>query len=350
MPDIVTADGTFGTQIHDALAKGDATGLEANQLSIYDSCVEITDRVIKEAFGSDAAKATIVRERRFWCSVLAVPGDKSKEPKRYHHSAKLDFLARVGKRGLIIEYKTLPGDVDESPTNDQLRDQAVLAARNAMLDEIVTIIVQPLVTQSPTPTMYNKLALDQSEQEMFDRIRLSNHPKSKRIPNAISCKYCKARFECIEHERWAASLLPDTTSVIGTPIAQWSPEQRAAFLSIRGPAKRWLDDCYEHIKTGIKNDPSFVPGYTLKPGAVQRPVNDAQELFNRFNSLATTAGISTDEVLPMYMQSVRIHKETLEGILRKVSGLKGKALAAKMDDLLAGITDEKPNDSSLVKV
>ena len=349
MPDIVTADATFGTRIHDALAKQDPAGLMGEELSIYESCNEITDKLMTQAFGSEVKKANIVRERRYWCGVLAFPGDKSPKPRRYQHSGKVDFFARVGQRGLIIEFKTLPGELDESPTNDQLRDQVVLVARNAALDEVVTAINQPLVTHSPVPTLYVKEHIDQAEQEMYERVRASHNPQAKRTANAVSCKFCKARFDCVEREQWSASMLPSTTAVVGTPINQWSPEQRAAYCAIRGPAKKWLEDCDQFIKKGIKEEPNFVPGFTLKEGNTRREVNDPQELLNRLSALLKPGELTTEELLNLYMGCINVRKGDLDGLLRKVTGLKGKALAAKMESILSGIVDEKQNDSSVVK-
>jgi len=255
----------------------------------------------------------------------------------------------VGNRGLLIEYKTLPGDLDESPTNEQTRDQVVIVAGSTGVEEVVVEIIQPLVTHSPVPCLYTQPDIKIAEQEMFARVRLSNNPKSLRTPNVVSCKFCKARFQCVEHEQWAASRLPATQSVIGTPIAQWTPEHRAAYCGLRGAARRWLDDCDGYIKDGLKKDPSFVPGYVLGKPRINRPVNDPQQLFNRLTELAKQNNVNPDVMLDHFMKCIDVKKGDVEGVVRAIAGLKGNGLKSKMDDLLSGIVDEKPTEAHITK-
>lgn len=350
MPDVSSDDARFGNEIHDALKLGTPSKLNTQQLSVYESCVEITDNLMTKVFGAEKAKASVYRERRFWCKVLAVPGDKAKVPKRYEHSGMLDFVARLGPKALIIEYKSLPGDIEESPTNDQLRDQVVLAAGNLVLSEAVTAIVQPLVTHDPDLCLYNSDAIKKAEQEMYVRVRKSNNPNAKRVAGPTQCKFCLARNTCQEYQTWAASLVPETASVAGVPVASWTPEQRAHFLNMRGVAQKWLDECTDEMKRLITEDAAAIPGWSLREGNKIETVNDPQELFTRFNALARPwAEKEQADLLTLYIQCVKVHKEDFESLLRKVSDLKGKGLKAKMDSLLEGITDVKQNAPSLAR-
>ena len=355
----VSYDAKFGTQIHDALQKQDPTGLSNEQLSIYESCNEITLALIDKVFGPDAPNVKVIREQRMWAQVLAQPGDRAKEPKRYQHSGKLDVIVRHASKGLIIEYKTLPGDLDGSETNDQLRDQAVLAARNMVIKDIYAAICQPLVTHDPVITHYDPEAITQAEKEMFQRVRNSNSVDSKRTPNPVSCKYCTAASVCLEYQSWASRQVVEMQPVTGIPVKQWTPQQRAHFMNMRPVAQKWLDDCYQELKAVAKLGPDEVPGYALKPGAMLRPINNAQELFERFHNtgmefaMKECGGDAVKAVTlltELFMSCVDVSKSSLEAVVRKVTGLKGKGLAAKMDDLIAGITDDKQNEASLSKV
>lgn len=350
LPDVKSDDADFGTQIHDALAKNDPVKLSPEQLRIFEMCSDLTTKHVQEVFGLEYEKAKVWREKRFWVNIKAISGDTSQQPKMYQHSAQLDALFILGDKGLIIEYKTLKGDVEEASSNEQLRDQAVIAAGTFKLKEVVTLIAQPLVTMSPAPCLYNETAIAKAQKEMYVRVRNSNAPKAKRVAGPVQCKFCKARFTCSEYEQWSASLLPETAPVIGVPLASWTPQQRTYFLTMRGAAQKWLDDAYDFIKEGLRNDPEFAPGFTLKPGLIRRPINDPQELFNRILASSDSSGLKAEEVLPLYLQCVDVKKGDVEALVRKLTSLKGKAFKTHMEELFAGITDEKPNDSSVSKV
>lgn len=342
--DTPSDDAAFGNAIHDALATGKTDKLDTQQLNIYESHVAITDKLMDKVFGTDKVKAEIFKERRWWCNVLANHGSKDPKPVRFEHSGQSDFLARIGKKALIVDYKSLPGDVAAAANNEQLRDLTVLAAGNLGLDEVYTAINQPLITHDPDVCVYNVEAIKKAEQEMFVRVRASNSPSAKRTANEVSCKFCLAKFTCSEFQAWAAPLLPETTSVAGVPVAQWTPEQRAHFCNMKGVAQKWLDDCTNEMKRLVKADPNAVPGWTLKDGQVRESVNDVQELHGRFTALNEEAKTA------LFLECVSVKKGELETIVRKVTSLKGKALAAKLEELLEGIVDRKQCESSLARV
>lgn len=348
-PEEQSADALFGSQIHDALFAGSMDGLSPEQAAIYEQCVSIRDAVLNKVFGGDAPNAKVIKERRFKVEITANPSDKSPNPMRYGHSGKPDYIARMGNRLLIIEYKTLAGDVPESSRNEQLRDQAVLACRNLVATEAVVCVCQPLVTHDPEICVYDSAAINRAEAEMFDRIRKSNDPNALRTPNTLSCKYCKAKSVCKEYQQWASSQLPETAPVAGIPVAQWTPEQRAHFCNMLPVAQRWLDECKEEMKRLLSKDPAAIPGFVLKDGATRERVTDPQELLNRLVSVASSSSMSPQDVLTLYMECVEIRKGEFETLLRKVTGLKGKGLKSKLDDMLAGIVEAKKSQPSLAR-
>jgi hypothetical protein len=351
-------DAKFGTQIHDALFKQDPTGLTTEQHSIYDSMNEITQKLMIQVFGpSGSTEASVFRERRFWVGVLAQHGIKDPKPVRYEHSGKCDFVARLGTRGLIIEYKTLPGDIDDESTNDQLRDQVVLSAGTLVLKEVHAALAQPLVTHKPVPVVYNEDAIKRAEQEMYARVRNSNKPNPKRTANKQSCKFCLARYTCTEYLAWAPAQVPSTGSVAGVPVKDWTPEQRAHFCNMRQVAQQWLDESWAEMKRLVKADAGAVPGWAMRPGNIITKFNDPHALFHRFRKLAldwakkeVPEDRSEAVIQEMFMECVDIRKKDLEGVVRKITGLKGKELATMMDMLELEIVDAKQNEPSLSKV
>lgn len=337
LPDSTSDDATFGTTVHAALAKGSDEGLTVEQQDIYESCQLIESKLVDQCFGPDKAKAKVFIEQRFW---VKVRGDAEGKV-HFEHSGKLDKLYLFGTRGLIIEFKTLAGDVTHSPENLQIRDQVVLAARSNKLEAVMAAVVQPLVTHSPVPVLYDATSITQSEEELFARVRASNNPTSFRVAGEVQCRYCKFRPQCPEYAAWTVTLLPATVSLPDIPVAVWTPEQMALFCDRKGAVQKWMDDCEQAIKDALEGNPDAVPGYCLKPGTIKESVSNPQELFNRFTAEGGT--------LEQFMSCIAVTKGKLETAVRDVTKAKGKSLASKVDKLLEGLTTSKQNAPSIAK-
>lgn len=333
LPDVETEDSNFGTQIHEALKLGDPKGLDTDQLSIYEGCEEITDRLMLEKFGMDAGKVEKVKERRFWWR----SGDG-----KLQHSGQVDLLSTLGTEGLLIEYKTLPGEVEGAATNEQLRDQVAMAAGSLKLKEIDVAVVQPLVTYKPVVCRYDVISIARAQIDMVSRVKASNDPSSKRVAGTAQCKYCKARFTCKEYHAFVAVSTPVSMSSLVIPVDQWTPSQRALFCERLPIAQKWLEECKAQLKKMLKENPEAVPGWKLGQGRMKAPINNPNELHSRF----IANGGNTEQ----FLACVSIGKGDLEKQVREFSKLKGRALKAKIDEMLAGIVDEKRDEPSLEEV
>ena len=165
---------------------------------------------------------------------------------------------------------------------------------------------------------------------------------STRTAGEVQCKFCKAKPTCPEHAKWQASMLPTPVNIFDVPIKDWSPEQRASFCERRAIAQKWLNDCEAEMKKVLANDPTAIPGWGLIPGNVQHPITDPQELCNRFLEAGGT--------IEQFMQCVGIAKEKFTAQLRAATKLKGKVFNAKLEKMLNGVTEDKPNQPSLGRV
>lgn len=329
-------DATFGRIIHAALAANDPSKLTTDQLDIYDSCQQIEARFVDQLFGPDRTKAKVFVEQRFWVKVKAKDSDA-----RYDHSGQPDKIYRLGPRGLIIEYKTLPGDLPSSAENMQLRDQAALAAGSLIMSEVMVVPIQPLVTHDPVPCLYDAVSIKQAEAEMFERVRRSNDPNSPRIAGEVQCKFCLAKPHCKEYALWAAAFLPARIALPDLPVSEWTVEQRVAFCSGVGAVEKWIDDNKEAMKRLLNDDAEAVPGFYLKPGAIKEAVTDPEALFTRFTALGGT--------LEQFMSCIAIAKGKFEDQVRAVTNKKGKGLTAQVNALLEGIVEHKQNSPSLAR-
>ena len=331
LPDVPSEDASFGTAIHEALKSDDPSKLESDQLSIYEGCMEIREKLILEKFGMDAGKVDRIKEERFWWRDDGIM-----------HSGQVDLLVKLGTEALIIEYKTLPGEVEPATVNEQLRDQVALAAGAYKFTEIDVAVVQPLVTYTPVPVRYNLESIARSQQDMANRVKASNDPASKRTAGALQCKFCKARFTCVTYSDFIALAVPQAMYSLTAPVHTWTPQQRALFCERMPVATKWIEECKSQIKAMIEKDKESVPGWQLSPGDIRKSINNPNVLHARF----LQAGGSTEQ----FMSIIEVGKGALEKQLRAATNLKGKAFKAFMDEILVGIVDEKQNAPSLEKI
>jgi len=355
--DISSEDAAFGQQIHDALFKGSSDGLKPEQVELYDQHQAINEKLMSQFFGNDREAAIVVKENRYWCSVSEKAGGIGE---RLRHSAKPDFIARHGTRVLIVEYKSLPGDVPEPSKNEQLRDQTVIVSGTFGIREnceVGTAVNQPLVTHSPELCVYHPEDIKLAEREMFDRVRNSNKANPTRTAGAVQCKFCKARFKCKEYAAWAESLMPVATKVVGLPTSEWTPDMWAYYLEMRGNAKKWLEEADAEAKRKLEEDAASIPGWKLAPGATQSTIVNPQELFRRFVEVGREWATKENAemhpehtLLPLFMECVKVGKMDMQALVRKVTGEKGKILTKTWEDMLAGIIEEKQNKPSLAKM
>lgn len=348
LPDVETKYATSGSRVHLALA--DPTAVEVTQnftpaeRDIYEACREVEKAKVLEFFPDSGQESgpdrrmKVFREHRYWCTFQGPDG------RTYKHSGKLDVLYRQSLRALIVEYKTLPGDVPDSPRNLQLRDQMELAWGNLVtVEEIGVVVVQPLVTRDPQICVYRPADRLVAQRQMFERIVASNQPDAPRIAGDVQCNYCKAKLQCAAYQKFASQMAPPALlPVLEVPIASWTPQQRSQVMNALKAFEKFSDEIKEHIKTGLGSDPEFCPGWTLKPGAMRESISDPQKCFERFAALGGK--------LEQFMESVNVGKMALKAAVQSATGTKGKALEKKMAELLDGIVEQSRTAPSLKKV
>lgn len=345
LPDVPTDDADSGRRIHAALADGTDANMKLLSLEereVFDACREIEKKVVGQFFGELPAGTNgnrVFRHERYWVRVPYKRADAA-GPTYYPHSGEVDVVHRRGPLALIGDYKTLAGEVAGSPSNLQLRDLSVLVRGNLLVEKIGVVIIQPFVTHSPEVCLYDKAALDRAEQEMFNRVITSHSADALRVPGDLQCKFCKAKSQCQEHQRWATSLLPQIGNLIDKFVADWTEQDYALFLEREGVARQWLDGCWEAAKEFAKK--RNIPGWKLKPGNERENIIHPQEVFNRFVALGGKPEAFVGKC-------VSVGKGKLREAVNEATGAKGKSLDAAMTTLLEGCTETKQNAPSLVK-
>lgn len=338
LPDTTSSASETGTRIHAALSGAiDPATLSLEEQTTRDMCLDIERRKVAEFFGANADKVKCWREdpaaskSRFWVRFGT-----------FEHSCRPDVVYTYGGRGLILEYKTLAGDVPHSSRNLQLRDQqCIVRGQFILTGDIGVCVVQPMVSMNPDICVYSNADSDRATAEMFSRIERSNDPASSRVAGEYQCQFCKARGLCAEYQKFAGALVPGILNLLDVAVADWSPEQRVLFCDRVGVAEKWLTETWAAMKEGVARDPNFVPGYELKPGNKRETITDPQKLWDRFAAIGGK--------LEQFMGTVSIGKAKLKEAVAAAAGVKGKALDTKVKELTDGIVEVSQNAPSLVK-
>lgn len=333
-----------GRRIHAALAvvtDNIVATLTVAEREVFDACRKIEKAEANRFFTPEDGQVRVFREQedgssRLWCQVPDGRGGYFK------HSGLPDVIFRAGKKALIIEYKTLAGDVPESADNRQLRDQAVLLKGNVPGIELIGVLVnQPLVTHSPVVCVYDTAALKRAEHEMFDRVRASNDPNAQAIAGKRQCNFCAAKNYCVEYQRWAGAMVPAMLNVLDVPVSAWTPEQRGYFCDNYSIASKWLDTSRAECERVLAEDPAAVVGWELKPGSIKETIIQPETVFQKFCQVGGTQ--------EAFMTCVSVGKTKLKEALAKVTGAKGKSLDEAIKVVTAGCVSASQNKPSLVK-
>jgi RecB family exonuclease len=322
-------DASRGQRIHAAMETFNPEALNADEGECWEQLQEMEAKAIA-AWGSADEEYEVLREKRLWIEFAGIK-----------HSGKADavFLDAVEGRAIILDYKTGRGNVTESPRNLQLRDLAVLVARNHGMSEVTVAILQPF--SKVVQTVYTAPELVQALEEMEDRVKRSNDSAARRTPGETQCKYCRAKATCPEFLAVAEAVATDgaTPELMQNSIKSIASEKLGKFLSlVRLAEETATDEVRRRIEAG-----DAVAGWTLKPGRETEKITDATTVFNR----ALAAGVTQEAFVA---QCITVGKTALKAALKTATGAKGKALDAGLDTLLAGATETKTSNTILTQI
>ena len=326
-----TAEASMGTRIHARLA-GENVELTAAEETIAERATYIEATALLEYFGAAPFVAKIREERLWYRDPLTLTRSWSGQP---------DLVAIESTRkprAAVVDYKSLWGQHTEAPSNLQLRCLAVLVAVEYGVENVRVILVQPNGWPKYTVADYGPAELRQAEDEiaaLMEDVQREGHP---RTPSAKACRYCRARHVC--PEAIAAASAVTTLPREGTEIALL-PEAMAAFLDRIPLVESVVEAVKAKAKRMLEADPNAIPGWRLKPGTEREKITNIGTVFARF----TEAGGTQEQ----FTQAVSITKSALTETVRSVTGLKGKALNAKIADIVAGCVTTTTTAPSLEK-
>jgi len=331
-----TGDAAIGNRIHAALALEPVTNLTTDETWIIDRCREQELELVKATFPEATEEPNVWREKRLWS--IDDRGVKL-------WSGKPDVIYVVGSAGLIIDYKSGRGAVEDAAENLQLRCLAALLDENFgfTFDRITVAIVQPLAGL-PSVAMYESADIRSAIAEsadLMEQIQKIGHP---RTPSESACRYCKGKPFCPEARELAVAPPLNNAPEGITPdaiAATLTNQTLAAFLDRASQAEAVIEACRAEARRRLSEGDS-IEGWTLKEGAVRETIKDTETVYLRF----IESGGTYEDIMP----AITINKTKLKDALKVATETKGKELESKLDQLLAGCTETKTGQPTLTKI
>lgn len=244
------------------------------------------------------------------------------------------------KRMLIIDGKSLFGEVSPAEENDQLRELVGLARANfSRCNEFTVAILQPWVSQRPSVALYDATEAELALRELRRTISDNADPNAPRTAG-VWCDKCPA-FELCDTVRMSAARTWDVAKAVADgfftlPVG----ESGAKLLDAAKVAKKYLEKVEECYKAILAADPEAVPGWHLRDGAKVRVINDidaAAQIAPEF--------MSREE----FYSTVTVNVGDLQELCASESGLRGRALEDLFNQRFARVIRYKQNAPSLVR-
>ena len=331
-----SGDAAIGNRIHAALALETVNDLTTDETWIIDRCREQEAELVANTFGG--YETNCFREKRLWS--LDADGNKL-------WSGKPDviYTAEVqgNQWGLIIDYKSGRGAVEDASQNLQLRCLVALLDESwgFTMDRITVAIIQPLAGY-PSVSSYQHQDIHDAiveSSELMSSVKKRGQP---RTPSESACKYCKGKPYCSEARELAvAPPLTDTPAGI-TPdaiAATLTNQTLAAFLDRAAQAEAVIEACRSEARRRLAEGDA-IEGWTLKEGSVRESITDSEKVASRFLELGTY-----EQLAP----AITLNKAKLKEAIKTATGFKGQQLTAKLDTLLDGCTESKTSQPTLTK-
>lgn len=332
-----SGDAAIGNRIHAALALEPVGNLTTDETWIIDRCREQELELVKATFGD--VETNCFREKRLWS--LDKDGNKL-------WSGKPDVIYTVSDNGmlygLIIDYKSGRGSVENAAENLQLRCLVALLDESwgFTLDRITVAIIQPLAGP-PSVAVYESSDIHSAILESNGLMKEIQKVGQPRTPSEAACKYCKGKPYCSEARELAvAPPLTDAPAGI-TPdaiAATLTNQTLAAFLDRAAQAEAVIEACRSEARRRL-GEGDAIEGWTLKGGAVRESITNSEMVASRFLELGTY-----EQLAP----AITLNKAKLKEAIKTATGFKGQQLTAKLDALLDGCTESKTSQPTLTRI
>lgn len=264
-------DAASGTLVHAGWAGQEVT-LNGNQSLTLDDLWRLEAMILTDWSGGQEAYL-IGREQRLWVHDGFDPVISGQYDVAY---GKNSF-----KSVLILDAKTLYGEVDPAEYNDQLRELvALFYYNNPQTEQITVAILAPKLRERCTIAVYDRYEMELAYRLMRLSLADAAQPDAVRTPGNY-CTRCPARNNCEEVRG-----LVGRTYNIARRIEEGDyqiplGDKGAAYLENIKTVRAILKSLEEAYKAKLAESPDAIPGWRLKEGKKIRQIQEPEKAFAR---------------------------------------------------------------------
>jgi Protein of unknown function (DUF2800) len=327
-----TQDALSGTAVHAAWSGAEVKLSPSQEKTLIE--LKRLEAMVVADWSAGQPYELLGREERLWLRQGIEPV----------HSGQYDCAYRSGdhRRALVLDAKSLYGEIDPAEHNDQLRELVALLRFNyPALEHYSVAILAPNLAERVSIATY-----DQLEAELALRLlRLSliegADPAAPRTPGRW-CEHCPAQLQCEE----LLALLPHAKEALGRRIEAGEfqlplGEKGARLLDEIKTVKEVIKSLEEAYKAELKTDPDCLPGWQLSNGRKLRWIPEVEKALEAWSShrYAMSDFLSCTDLV--------LHR--LEEKLAAQTGKVGKGLANHFNDIFGPLVMTRMSQPSIVR-
>jgi hypothetical protein len=327
-----TKDSISGTAVHAAWS-GATTELSPSQEKTLIELKRLEAMVLADW---SAAEPFILlgREERLWLRQGIEPV----------HSGQYDvcYLSTDCTRALVLDAKTLYGEVDPAEHNDQLRELVALFRFNYPgIKHYTVAILAPNLPERVSIDTYDQLEAELALRRLRISLFEAADPAAPRTPGRW-CEHCPAQLQCEE----LLALLPHAKETLGRRIEAGEfqlplGEKGARLLEEIKTVKEVIKSLEEAYKTELKTDPDCLPGWTLSNGRKLRSIPEVEK--------ALEAWSAQRYAMSDFLSCTDLVIGRLEEKLTVSTGKVGKGLANHFNDIFGPLVVTRLSEPSIVR-
>lgn len=273
-------DSRHGDAVHEVLARGDideAPVLTRDQEETMRRCQRQESEVVSDWHVAGTTEARNIREHRLYMMQNGevyddVWGELRQEQILF--SGQTDSIWLEEGRGLVVEYKSLPGEVEHAEGNLQCMANAVLAAGRWNLKSVRVAIVQPLAG-APTCADYGMRELEKAVDCAEEIVRRADASDGTDTNPGAWCNFCPAALICsARHQEVRIAMHMEPA------LERLASPDMAGMLDILPRIKKFVDAVESVARQRIENGET-IPGWTLKDKNGPRKIGDVHNAYQR---------------------------------------------------------------------
>jgi Protein of unknown function (DUF2800) len=327
----VTNDALSGTAVHAAWSGKEAQLNPSQQKTLIE--LKRLEAMVLADWSAGEPFILLGREERLWLR-------RGIEP---IHSGQYDvcYVSSDYQRALMLDAKTLYGEVEPAESNEQLRELVGLLRFNyGAIKHFTVAILGPNQAERISIATYDQLEAELALRLLRLSLAESADSGAPRTPGA-HCEHCPARLQCEEARQLIGHSYSLKKRIDAGDFMLPLGEKGARLLEEIKTAKIVLADLEEAYKAELKNDPDCLPGWTLNNGRKLRWIPEVEKALEAWSShrYAMSDFLSCTDLV--------LHR--LEEKLTAQTGKVGKGLANHFNDIFGSLIVTKQSQPSIVR-